>query len=54
MALRDAVKLDPYEDRIKVDALAEAYKTYAQNSKPKSYRWIELVWRVHLEPSSAA
>jgi integrase len=25
-------------------------QTYAKNSKPKSYRWIELVWRVHLEP----
>lgn len=50
LALRDAGKLDPYEGRTKVDALAEAYKTYIQNSKPKSYRWIELVWRVHLEP----
>jgi integrase len=35
---------------VKVDTLAEAYKTYAQNSAPRSYRWIELVWRVHLEP----
>ncbi len=50
LALRDAGKLEPYEGRTKVDALAEVYKTYAENSKPKSYRWIELVWRVHLEP----
>jgi hypothetical protein len=50
LALRDAGKLEPYEGRTKVDVLAESYKTYAQNSKPKSYRWIELVWRVHLEP----
>jgi integrase len=50
LALRDAGKLEPYEGRTRVDALAEAYKTYAENSKPKSYRWIELVWRVHLEP----
>src|SRR5215470_15795594 len=50
LALRDAGKLEPYEGRTKVDALGEAYKTYAKNSRPKSYRWIELVWRVHLEP----
>ena len=50
LTLRDAGKLEPYEGRTKVDALAEAYKTYAENSKPKSYRWIELVWRAHLEP----
>jgi hypothetical protein len=50
LALRDTGKLEPYEGRLKVDALAEAYKTYIKNSKPKSYRWIELVWRVHLEP----
>lgn len=50
LALRNKGKLEPYEGRAKVDALAEAYKTYAENSKPKSYRWIELVWRVHLEP----
>ena len=36
--------------RAKVSALAESYKLYAQNSAPKSYDWIELVWRVHLEP----
>jgi integrase len=50
LALRDSGKLDPREGRVKVDTLAEAYKTYAQNSAPRSYRWIELVWRVHLEP----
>ena len=50
LALRDSGKLDPYEGRVKVDALAESYKTYAENSAPKSYHWIELVWRVHLEP----
>lgn len=50
LALRDAGKLDPYEGRVKVDALAESYKIYARNSKPKSADWIELVWRVHLEP----
>jgi integrase len=50
LALRDAGKLDPREGRIKVDALAASYKTYAENSVPRSYRWIELVWRVHLEP----
>ncbi len=50
LALRDNGKLDPYEGRAKVDVLAESYKTYAQNSVPRSYRWIELVWRVHLEP----
>ena len=44
-----AGKLEPYEGRVKVDVLAEAYKTYAENSKPKSYRWVELVWRVHCE-----
>jgi integrase len=50
LALRDTGKLEPHEGRVKVDALAESYKTYAENSAPKSYRWIELVWRVHLEP----
>jgi integrase len=50
LTLRDSGKLDPQDGRVKVDALAEAYKTYAQNSAPRSYRWIELVWRVHLEP----
>ncbi len=48
--LRDAGKLDPAEGRVKVDSLAEAYKTYAANSAPKSHYWICLVWRVHLEP----
>ena len=36
--------------RVKMAGLAEAYKVYAKNSAPKSYDWIELVWRVHLEP----
>ncbi len=50
LALRDTGKLEPHEGRTKVDALAASYKTYAENSAPRSYRWIELVWRVHLEP----
>ncbi len=50
LALRDSGKLDPQEGRVKVDALAESYKVYAENSAPRSCRWIELVWRVHLEP----
>jgi integrase len=50
LALRDAGKLDPHESRVKLDELAESYKTYAKGSRPKSHRWIELVWRVHLEP----
>lgn len=50
LVLRDSGKLDPREGRVKIDDLAEAYKTYAENSAPRSYRWIELVWRVHLEP----
>jgi integrase len=48
--LRESGKLDPHEGRTKVDALAEAYKLYAKNSAPKSADWIDLVWRVHLEP----
>jgi integrase len=48
--LRDAGKLDRHESRVKVDSLAESYKVYAHNSAPKSYYWICLVWRVHLEP----
>jgi integrase len=48
--LREAGKLDPHDAKVKVDALAESYKTYAANSAPKSYDWVELVWRVHLEP----
>jgi hypothetical protein len=50
LALRDSGKLDPQEGRVKVDTLAESYKVYAENSAPRSYRWIELVWRKHLEP----
>lgn len=50
LVLKETGKLELYEGRIKVDVLADAYKTYIENSKPKSYRWIELVWRVHLEP----
>ena len=50
LVLRDSGKLDPREGRVKVDALAASYKTYAENSVPRSYRWIELVWRMHLEP----
>ncbi len=50
IALRDSGKLDPREGRVKIDTLAESYKTRAANSAPRSYRWIELVWRVHLEP----
>lgn len=48
--LRESGKLDPHEGRTKVDSLAEAYKLYAKNSKPKSADWVGLVWRVHLEP----
>jgi integrase len=48
--LREAGKLDPRDSRIKVDSLAASYKVYAANSAPKSYYWICLVWRVHLEP----
>jgi integrase len=50
LALRDAGRLEPYEGRIAVTALAESYKVYAKNSVPKSYVWIEYVWRLHLEP----
>jgi len=28
----------------------DSYKLYARNSAPKSADWIDLVWRVHLEP----
>src|SRR5207302_5728056 len=50
IVLRDAGKLDAHDGRTKVDALAESYKVYAQNSAPKSAEWIALVWRCHLEP----
>jgi integrase len=50
VTLREAGQLRPRENRIKVDSLAESYKVYAANSAPKSYYWICLVWRVHLEP----
>jgi integrase len=50
LVLKDAGKLDAPEGRTKTDSLAESYKLYAKNSAPKSYWWIELVWRVHLEP----
>lgn len=48
--LRDEGKLDPKESNFKMDSLAEDYKTYIANSKPKSSYWVNLVWRVHLEP----
>jgi integrase len=51
IAQRDAGTLESSTDaRVKIDVLAESYKLYAKNSAPKSYWWIELVWRVHLEP----
>lgn len=51
VAQRDAGTLESATDaRVKIDILAESYKLYAKNSAPKSYWWIELVWRVHLEP----
>jgi integrase len=50
IALRDTGKLEPQEGRVKINSLSEVYKTYAKNSAPKSYSWIELVWRCHLEP----
>jgi integrase len=50
LTLKEAGKLDPAEGRTKVDALAESYKTYISNSKPKSHYWVCLVWRCHLEP----
>jgi integrase len=50
-AMREAGTLESAADsRIKIDALAEAYKVYAGNSAPKSAYWIALVWRCHLEP----
>lgn len=51
IAQRDAGTLESSTSaRVKIDVLAESYKLYAKNSAPKSYSWIELVWRVHLEP----
>jgi integrase len=50
LTLKDAGKLDAPEGRTKIDALAESYKVYARNSAPKSADWIDMVWRVHLEP----
>jgi integrase len=50
LVLKETGKLDAPEGRVKVDTLAESYKLYAKNSAPKSYDWIELVWRVHLQP----
>jgi len=50
VVLKDAGKLDPKEGRVKVTQLAESYKLDRKNTKPKSYAWIELVWKVHLEP----
>lgn len=51
IAQRDAGTLDAAENsRVKIDALAESYKLYAKNSSPKSFWWIEMVWKKHLEP----
>jgi integrase len=50
LTLKRKGKLDPVEGRVKVDTLAQSYKVYAANSATKSYYWICLVWRVHLEP----
>jgi integrase len=51
IAQRDAGTLETAStSRVKIDALADSYKLYAKNSAPKSYWWLEMVWRVHLEP----
>jgi integrase len=50
LSLKEAGKLDAPEGRSKIDTLADSYKLYARNSAPKSADWIDLVWRVHLEP----
>ena len=48
--LREKGKPDEAETRITVDALSELYITKCRGTAPKSIDWIELVWRVHLEP----
>lgn len=51
LAQQDAGTLESADSsRMKIDILAESYQLYAKNCAPKSYSWIELVWRVHLEP----
>jgi integrase len=50
LALKETGKLDAPEGRTKVDSLSTAYLRYIKNSKPKSYKWADRVWRLHLEP----
>jgi integrase len=50
LALKEAGKLDAPEGRTKTDTISAAYLRYIKNSKPKSYKWAERVWRLHLEP----
>lgn len=49
LALKEVGKLDAPEGRTKIDALADAYLRYIKNSKPKSYKWADRVWRIHLK-----
>jgi integrase len=49
LALKEAGKLDAPEGRTKVDGLADSYLRYMKNSKPKSYKWADRTWRIHLK-----
>lgn len=50
LALKEAGKLDQPEGRVRVDALYDQYLRYIKNSKPKSVKWAERLWSIHLEP----
>jgi integrase len=50
-ALRDAGKLDPRENRTRVEILAGLYIAECRGTAPKSIKWIERVWKKHLEPA---
>jgi len=50
LALKEVGKLDAPEGRAKTDTLADAYVRYIKNSKPKSHKWADRIWHIHLKP----
>src|SRR5690242_18173461 len=49
LALRDEGKLDAFESRIKIDAVADLYLADRKGSAPKSHSWLKLIWNLHLK-----
>ena len=50
LALKETGKLDPADSRATIDSIAILYLADRVGTAPKSYSWLDSVWKTHLKP----